>query len=87
MPKGIVSKEMQLAMKWWVSAFEEIKPHRRSLKYKTERVDLFCDAAGDPSKIAAVLFDQGPSFFARCVVLCCTTLLVRCNKLQLPGVM
>jgi len=54
---NIISKKLRLAMKWWIQALENKVVNTKQVSCKREKVDLFCDAASTPPKLAAVLFN------------------------------
>ena len=54
---NVISKKLRLAMKWWIQALENKVENTKQLSCKREKIDLFCDAASTPPKLAAVLFD------------------------------
>jgi len=54
---NVISKKLRLAMKWWIQALENKVENTKQLSCKRVKIDLFCDAASTPPKLAAVLFD------------------------------
>ena len=47
-------------MCWWIQALVNKVENTKQLSCRREKVDLFCDAASCPPKLAAVMFD-GPA--------------------------
>ena len=54
----IISKKLRLAMGWWIQALENKVENTKQLSCRLEKVDLFCDAASTPPKLAAVIFED-----------------------------
>ena len=61
-----MGREMQMAIIWWKQALKIEIPHQRNLANKLGKVNLFCDAASTPPKVAAILFtEDGKPVFTR----------------------
>ena len=60
-----MGKELQMAITWWKESLKIELPHERDLANKMVKVNMFCDAASNPPKIAAILFTNGKPIFTK----------------------
>lgn len=55
---GLVGEELRLALRWWLRLFEmNISQHHLWFRERQPACHLYCDARGEPPRVAAVLFD------------------------------
>ena len=58
-PHTHLGPELVMALRWWLRVLRNGISQKRSLEKCSEVVDLFCDAASTPPKVAAILAIKG----------------------------
>ena len=55
---GKIGEELRLAQHWWLQVFKcNLVQHHEWFREKQPACHLYCDARGEPPRVAAVLFD------------------------------
>ena len=62
-----LSKDLKIALQWWQSILDKGIAEKYTWQQPaTDVVHIFCDAAGDPARVAAIAWDRGATYYADC---------------------
>ena len=62
-----LSYDLKTALQWWQSILEKGIAEKYTWQQPaTDVVHIFCDAAGDPARVAAIAWDRGATYYADC---------------------